>query len=307
MNKVNKITSSPKYILNDMASSKGSLSNFLKKFPSHRFDKTKRSWIDISNEPASLINNTTLSFLTYNVWFEQVNFKNRLKSLFDIFTNYSPDFICLQEVTEPFMKELINKDFIRDNYCFSGNFRGSYDVLMLSKHNVSFYTKAFRSRMGRNLLMTEINHSFDNENFKNILIATSHFESLSNGGDLRGHQLFSSFKILNQSDNALLMGDFNFDSSWKNEEANINENFKDCWFEFRDKHMLNDEDRFTMPKNQYFPAWRPDRILFKKNTFLELEYFEIIGKDEIDQDIPDNQIKTPSDHYGLFSMFNIKN
>jgi tyrosyl-DNA phosphodiesterase 2 len=306
MNKVNKIFSSPLYILNEMASSKDPVLKSLEKFPSYRFDKTKRSWIDISNEPPSILNNKTLSFITYNVWFEQVNFSNRLKSLFDILANYSPDFICLQEVTEPFLKELINKDFIRDNYCFSGNFRGGYDVLMLSKYNVSFYDQSFRSRMGRNLLLTEINHSFDNEKFSNIIIATSHFESLNNA-NFRKDQLAVSFEILNKSENAFLMGDFNFDSSWKNEEANINENFKDCWFELRDKNKLNDEDRFTMPATSQFSAWRPDRILFKHSDLFELEFFEIIGKDVIEQDVPNNQVKTPSDHYGLFSMFNVKN
>jgi tyrosyl-DNA phosphodiesterase 2 len=306
MYKANKINTFPKYILKEMALSNDSLSKNFEKFPSYRFDKTKRSWIDVSNEPSTIINNKILTIMTYNIWFEPVNFSNRLKGIFEILKNYSPDFICLQEVTEPFMKEVINKDFIRENYCFSGNFKGDYDVLMLSKYNVSFYTKELKSNMGRKLLLTEINHSFDNEKFNNILIATSHFESLNNAYT-RKIQLQTAFDILNQSDTALIMGDFNFDSSWKIEEANIDKNYGDCWFEFREKHNLKDEDRYTMPENKYFPAWRPDRILFKNDKIFELEFFEIIGKDVIEQDVPNNEVKTPSDHYGLFTMFNIKN
>lgn len=305
MYKANKEIKLPKYILNEMLLLENTNSQNLEKFPSYRYDKTNRSWVDVSNNPSSILNNKTLTFITYNVWFEPVNFSNRLKALFEIFKNYSPDFICLQEVTEPFLKEMINKDFIRESYCFSGNFRGSYDVLMLSKHDVNFYSKKFTTRMGRNLLLTEINHSFDNQKFNNFLIATSHFESLNNA-NVRKIQIDSAFEILNKSDTAILMGDFNFDSTWKNEEKNIDINFRDCWFEFRDKNILNDEDRYTMPKNNYFSAWRPDRILYKNDKILNLEYFEIIGKDQIEQDNPKNEVKTPSDHYGLFSMFNIK-
>jgi len=308
MKNLNQILSAPKNILNNLYSDSkySKLKQNLEKFPSYKFDKIKKNWIDISKENQEIISKNSLTFMSYNVWFENVNWKNRLKSLFDIFQSYSPDFICLQEVTEPFLKELINKEFIRENYCFSGNFRGGYDVLILSKFNVNFFSMAFESRMGRNLLLTEINHSFDNINYSNIIIATSHFESLNNA-KLRKQQLETSFEILNNSETAFLMGDFNFDSSWKNEEVNIDKNFNDCWFNFRDKNNLNDEDRYTMPKSNHFPAWRPDRILYKNDKFLELEYFEIIGNNQIEQDEYNNVVKTPSDHYGLFAMFKLKN
>jgi hypothetical protein len=163
--------------------------------------------------------------------------------------------------------------------------------------------------MGRNLLIASLFIGKDLENYtdlKNLLIATSHFESLNNS-KLRKDQLNVSFSLLNESANSFLMGDFNFDSTWENEENNIDKNFKDCWFEYRFKHNLDNEDRYTMPKNEYFSAWRPDRILYKSNdNILELDYFEIIGKEEIPQNILDNKVKTPSDHYGLFALFNLK-
>ena len=305
MKKVNEICTSLTSLLKEILPSKELASQNLEKFPTYKFDKKKKSWVDVSNEASEIISNKTISFISYNVWFEESNWNNRLKNLFEILENYSADFICLQEVTEGFLRELINKEFIREKYHFSGNFKGSYDVLMLSKHNTKFYCKEFNSRMGRNLLITEINHSFDNQKFSKIFIATSHFESLNNA-KLRKEQLETSFNLLNKSKNAFLMGDFNFDSSWKNEECNIDKNFKDCWFESRDKNNLNDEDRYTMPKTDQFSAWRPDRILFEDENLFELDFFEIIGKDPIEQDNPNNFVKTPSDHYGLFAMFNVK-
>jgi tyrosyl-DNA phosphodiesterase 2 len=316
-----------KYILPSLANKKN-----LIKYPTYKFSFELNKWIDTSiffttenynkNDNKNIINNKSLSFISYNVWFENVNWKNRIESLFNIFKQYSPDFICLQEVTDIFLRELIKEDFIKKNYFFSGNFEGSYDVLILSKYNTNFFNLKFgkNTKMGRNLLLMELIHSFDNKNFNNILIATSHFESLNNS-EFRKKQLEASFEILNFSDSefastskcAFLMGDFNFDSSWKNEEINIDSKFNDCWFVHKEKNKLNNDERFTMPANKSFSAWRPDRILYKNenvndNFFLNLDYFEIIGKEHIKQDEFENfnNVKTPSDHYGLYALFEIK-
>jgi tyrosyl-DNA phosphodiesterase 2 len=199
------LESGPVYFLEDL-SKKG-----LNKYPTFKYSKLNNSWIDVSNQNSDIIKTNTISFISYNVWFENVNWDNRLKNLFQIFETYSPDYICLQEVTEGFLRDLIRNNFVKDNYCFSGNFRGGYDILILSKYKSKFYSQQFTSGMGRNLLITEINHSNDNKKFNNIMISTSHFESLNNAY-LRKEQLKISFEILYYSNNAFLMGDFNFDS-----------------------------------------------------------------------------------------------
>lgn len=297
------ISSVPKYFLDNPTT----LNKFLyEKFPTYKFDKSQNKWSDLSNEPSDIIKNKTLSFISYNVWFENVNWSNRLKALFNIFQEYSPDFISLQEVTQEFLVELLKQNFVRENYYFSGNFKGSYDVFMLSKYNTKYYTKTFKSNMGRNLLFTEINYVSENGNYKNFITGTSHFESL-NSAKQRKNQLENSFDLLGLSDNSFLMGDFNFDSTWKQEEININKDYLDCWFMSKDKCGLNDEDRYTMPKSERFPAWRPDRIIYRNSGMFELEFFEILGKEKIEQDINEGgNVLTPSDHYGLFAMFNIK-
>lgn len=53
-----------------------------------------------------------------------------------------------------------------------------------------------------------------------VAVATSHFESLDSA-DIRKDQLEVAFGVLDKYPTALLMGDFNFDSSWNNEEKCI--------------------------------------------------------------------------------------
>ena len=58
------------------------------------------------------------------------------------------------------------------------------------------------------------------------------------------------FKVLENSKNSILMGDFNFDSSWKKEEDWILK-------EYIDLYLMSEEERsskigFTMPSNGYY-------------------------------------------------------
>ena len=45
--------------------------------------------------------------MTYNVWFDQYNWENRLKAVAKIIEDKDSDIICLQEVTDSFI-----------NFCF---------------------------------------------------------------------------------------------------------------------------------------------------------------------------------------------
>ncbi len=57
------------------------------------------------------------------------------------------------------------------------------------------------------------------------------------------------------------MGDFNFDSSWKKEQANIDPEFDDIFL------TLNaGSEGFTMPACGRCPPWRPDKIVAKKSS-----------------------------------------
>jgi tyrosyl-DNA phosphodiesterase 2 len=275
----------------------------LKLCESIKFDIEKKVWLSVSVSKNDTVLKNSISFITYNVWFEPHNWDNRIRELHNLFQTYNPDFICLQEVTKDFLNFLLVQEFIQNNYYISGELKNSYDVMILSKHPVKFYSLPFASSMGRRLLMTELS-ILTKDNFETkIIIGNSHFESL-NSTHIRKQQLETSFRILNNFKGAFLMGDFNFDSSWENEEKNIDKKYNDIWKVYKDINNLQDSDGYTMAESKSFPAWRPDRILIKDtlNSF-NLEKFEIIGKNKIEINQIQNfrKISTPSDHYGLYA------
>ncbi len=82
-----------------------------------------------------------------------------------------------------------------------------------------------------------------------------------------------AFEALAPFTNAMLMGDFNFDSSWIKEQANIDKSYDDVYL------TLNEGvEGFTMAKTPRFPAWRPDKILIKKESKWQTKQINIIGR-----------------------------
>lgn len=153
-----------------------------------------------------------LTFLTYNVWFEYFNENNRVPCLLKLLDTSEADFICLQEVTADFMKELLKAPWLTSKYLFSGYQMSGYNCLILSKLHCNYFRYAYKyTGMGRSLFVAETE-----VNGEAIAVATSHFESLDSA-DIRKDQLEVAFKVLDKYSTALLMGDFNFDSSWNNE------------------------------------------------------------------------------------------
>ena len=142
------------------------------------------------------------------------NEHNRIPCIVKLLETSNADFICLQEVTHSFVQQLQKQKWIQQ-YSVSGFAMHNYDCLILSKFNCKFKRIPYpNTGMGRSLLIAE---TLINDRL--ISVATSHFESL-NSTPLRVEQLLTAFKSL-QGDDALLMGDFNFDSRYGSEEKSI--------------------------------------------------------------------------------------
>jgi tyrosyl-DNA phosphodiesterase 2 len=268
-----------------------------------KFDANSNTWLQVT-ENNNIFPNKELSFITYNVWFESHNWKNRLIALGNIFQTYNPDIMCLQEVTLDFLKYILTLDHIKQSYYISNNFKDGYDVLILSKYNVSFYEFEFESFMGRKLLYAELPVQLSTGSVETIIISTAHLESMNNY-DLRKTQLLSSFEILENYSLAFFMGDFNFSSDWKEQAFIEDSGFSDSWDIYRKFNGLYEMDGVTMLKSKHFPAWRPDRLLFRSkiDDCIKFKAFEIIGRDVIAQKDNYSEIYTPSDHFGLFGSF----
>ena len=72
-------------------------------------------------------------------------------------------------------------------------------------------------------------------------LANVHLESTKPSASIRAKQLSALFPILDISDTAIILGDFNFCSSWT-ENQNIHPNYKDIWNELRPDQMGYTED-----------------------------------------------------------------
>ncbi|CDW71855.1 UNKNOWN [Stylonychia lemnae] len=244
-----------------------------------------------------------ISFVTYNIWFESFYKRERYQVLLRMIEQSDSDFICLQEVIYEFQMMLFKEKFVQDKYFLSNSeIHGGYGVLIMSKWPCKFYEAKFPTNMGRSLLLCE---TIIND--KPVIVSTAHFESLGNG-PIRKQQLEISFPILSIVDDAFLMGDFNFNSTWKLEQANISKDFDDVFLT-----LNNGVESFTMQKTPRFSAWRPDKILAKKSSKWKAEFIQRIGLfcipsfagENVNDIETDQKVRTPSDHMGLFSIFKL--
>lgn len=276
----------------------------LAKVQALKFDKKHLKWaIELANGEDVVNGKQSVKILTYNVWFEKVNWENRLKALVSIFEKADADFICLQEVTPDFVSFLEKNSFVKDNYYMNVGLNYTYDVLILSKSFPHYHHLEFPTMMDRRLLTCEVDVSTSLK----LTVATAHFESLEHSDKERKVQLELTFAHLNSlSNSVVLTGDFNFDPSWQSEQANVDKNYSDAFVSAKSAKLIEDSEAgFTMPAWEHFNAWRPDRILLKSNNKLSLQRFEIVGKEEVEQDGENNLVKTASDHYGLLAEFKI--
>jgi endonuclease/exonuclease/phosphatase family metal-dependent hydrolase len=270
------------------------------------FDKFENKYID--NNINDIKN---FSILTYNVWFDRFNYKNRRDAILEILKQKDASVICLQEVIQPFLEFIKEDDFIKNNYYISDSILGPYNIVMLSKFPLRFYHLTFPTNQNRYLIIGEIKLK-SKEISKSIIFSTSHFESLDKNSDFRRDQMMRTFKVINEFKNAFLLGDFNIDDKINRDEmSNFDSLYTDSWKIWMSKNpKLKEEDGYTYYEDNNEPKQRLDRILFGNYSDFELQNFEIIGKDKIKTNPNDtsSSVSTPSDHQGLYAEFSrIKN
>jgi tyrosyl-DNA phosphodiesterase 2 len=276
-----------------------------KKLRPGRFDVNRKRW-DYAGPAAALPAPVDdISVATFNVWFGEKRLEDRCLALLRILEERRPDVIALQEVTIPFMAGLRSAPWLQREYVMS-DFMGttvaeaSYGVVMLSRLPVeSMELHDLPTRMGRKLLMARVL-----VNDTRLAVGTVHLESLLDSAPYRGRQLAQIFKTLKDEDHAILMGDFNFCSSWPEEQARLDPDYVDVWPALRKKEPGFTEDTDV---NRMLAAMRDkkavryDRVLVRsgkpgwKPTAIEL-----LGTEPISSAHPD---VFPSDHFGLFARF----
>jgi len=171
-----------------------------------QFNSKKKCWEIHNKKPITSL--SSLKIVTYNVWFDSLALDFRAIQLLRIIEKTDADIICLQEVTNNFVKIIMDTPLMREKYLISSMIGGWYGVMIITKipftkmHVIPLPT--FMDRSGFVGEMTL--------NGETINICTVHLESLD-AAQTRAKQLEIINSDLSTIPHALILGDFNFDSS----------------------------------------------------------------------------------------------
>jgi len=277
--------------------------------PTVKFNEKAKGWeaISFSFDDIEVIPSRVdyLKVVTYNVWFDAHNFDARAEHLFRMLESSDADFICLQEVTHRLISMIFKESWLK-NYYVARNKMSHYGLMVLSRWPCVFKELSFNTEMNRTAIVAETKI-----NGEIVAIASSHLESLESNRDYRENQMSQTFSFLENYQNAMFMGDFNFGDNYR-ENKLIPESYDDLWKSFNN---IETEPGYTMPKTSDFRAWRPDHILASQSSFwtphqINRVGYEVIGVygEEAGQSMLDQvckTVKTPSDHYGLVATMKL--
>lgn len=273
-----------------------------KRLRAGRFDPRQGRW-DYAGPATMAANADAISCVTFNVWFGERHFEARCLALMELLEKHRPDVIALQEVTIPFLAGLRSSAWVRREYLVS-DFMGStlasasYGVVLLTRLPVeSMELHDLPTRMGRKLLLARLL-----VNDAPLAVGTVHLESLPDSAPYRGRQLAQIFKTLKRENDAILMGDFNFCSSWPEEQACLDPEYEDVWPALRGSepgYTADTDLNLMLAATSEEKRVRYDRVLVRSGAPGWVPHsVELLGTGPIAADLPE---VFPSDHFGLFA------
>jgi len=148
-----------------------------------------------------------MTFLSYNVFFDDPSGEIRYPQIIAHITSRSPDIVCLQECTPTFLALLKDAGSLRDYTIYPEGQTGAYFNLILSKRpTAAAGVLRLPSRMGRSAPFIDV----DIQGTLTRLYCI-HLESLEGEGSvrMRSAQLLVLVEHM-QKKPAILVGDFNF-------------------------------------------------------------------------------------------------
>lgn len=250
----------------------------------------------------------TLRVVTYNTWFQGANRELRYAGLLDALNACGADMIMLQEATVQLLEALTAADWVRSRYCFvRAPFRSdaipSHGLMLLSRlplHSVQLHP--LPTHMGRALLLSQARI-----NGRGFAFATTHLESMKPYADVRARQLATAFALLEAQECAIFAGDFNFCSSWQEENSRIDRRYVDVWPAARPGEpgftQDTDSNRMLAMAKRETKRVRIDRVLLRSEgesgRWLP-ESAALLGTGPVSPKHPD---VFPSDHFGVMADF----
>lgn len=251
----------------------------------------------------------SFSVATWNVWFGEVELAARGRALLSVLEPLRPDFICLQEVTRPFLRQVLATPWIRDAYQISdatGATLGGYGVLMLSRAPFStLRLLELPSGMERKLLVGEVATAEGP-----LRVGTVHLESTRHCTEERVEQIRWIQPVLLEGDHDVVWcGDFNFDPAVHPlERAATDARWTDTWIAAAPPrapgYTVDTEAnamRAAFSTIGERKQRRIDRILLSspRRAVSAIEA-RLLGDAPI---APSTPLVFPSDHFGLFARF----
>lgn len=240
-----------------------------------------------------------LTLLTWNVWSSPYKFHERTSALLQEIQSSHPDIVALQEVTPELSERLRSCDWVRRDYLLSDpapSDLASFElVLMFRRPPLSVRRVGLPSQMKRYALLAEI------ETPEGVMaVATVHLDSMSLSRSVRGQQLETLFAELEPYDQALLLGDFNFCSSWDEENSRLDRRYRDLWSELHPGLPGYTEDTtinsMRLAYSKTPKQVRFDRILLRDDRVRwQPERIELLGREALGEEL------LVSDHFGLIA------
>jgi len=256
------------------------------------------AWRTVETEPD--VSRDRLVLVTYNVWFDEFLWRERFATLLGIVRDCDPDLIALQEVTPRHLQVLLSDSWVRREFRLSditGETLQPHGVLLLSRVPLrGLGLRVLPSNKNRKLLVAELGMGV-----RSACVGNLHLESSASATTLRLAQLDEVLPTLQGAPHRLLMGDFNFDPAQKDEQARVDEHYRDLWGELRGGEPGYTEDtdinRMRLLHKNQPKQVRFDRILLRSSRpGWEPESIEMIGTRPIAEDRPE---VFSSDHFGL--------
>jgi tyrosyl-DNA phosphodiesterase 2 len=245
----------------------------------------------------------SLALATWNIWFGELAWRQRLDALLHEVWLAAPDVIGLQEVTHFALEELLATSWLTERYALSdttGETIDGYGVLLAVRRPLlvgRFAWLDLPTGFGRRLVSAPIEVGRTR-----LRIGTVHLESMRPNASLREEQLNLILPHLAAESPALLMGDFNFDPSM-DEERLLTAPWRDLWAECRpeDPGLTRDStiNRMVALHQGEDKHRRIDRII--GCGALTTDTIQLLGTGHLNND-PD---LFPSDHFGLLARVSL--
>ncbi len=262
-----------------------------------RYSAAIGDWEPERSSPPLHISGSGLSCLTWNVWFDDYAFEDRAQSLLWELREQSSDLIALQEVTPRLLAMLAKSPWVRSEYILSEHepdAMESYGCLLLSRSAPRTIRRyPLPSKMKRYAVIEE----FDTPE-GTLSVATVHLESMKFLNSVRGEQLQALFAELERFSEVILMGDFNFCSSWVQENDRLDGRYLDLWSELHPGEPGYTEDTavnsMRLARKKKEKQVRFDRILLRDDRGKwRPQRLDLLGCQELGPEL------FISDHFGL--------